>query len=504
MKLKGKYMKKFLFGLICILLAFSILSIPAFASEISSVDVEGPSVRVVISDIDKDFDVNKVSATLDGKELENKEAEFAGESVEWIVFVDTSISVSAAHFEGSKEAIVDIYNNLGENDKLTLYTFDVGMVSVLNGMETKENAIKKIKGIKAEGRDTEFYRAITKLAYLAKNSKSDSAVPIMFTDGVETLHKEDKAKTLKTLEEYNVPIYGLYPDVLDEENLKEYTSVIKASTGSIKSYSTKSVSSRLASLGGSRAVTLYLRAKETVEESQNAKISINIGGGQILTCNVAVSEWIVDADPPRILSVDPDRNENTITVKFSEPVLGALNEYNYKFLCSEGSAPTIFSIRNPIPDTVVIYVSSLEKGGITVTIENITDLAKTPIETETFKVTGTAQKIDLVPIFAPAVLVLVVGLFLLSLSKMSANKKKKEAAHKAAKEAARRRQAERKGIILTPIETDEEKKAREKQEKKEEKKAKRKEKREEKRKKKKEEELRVQFYFEDKEEEELF
>ena len=240
-------MKKLSALLICFVM-LACMAVPAYAASISNVKTNLPDISAEVkipADSAEKLSGDSVKATLDGKELKTGDIEKKSASSEWIIMLDTSLSLSAEHFAAEKSAIKALYNKLGEKDTLSLYTFDSEVKQILSGKESKEDAVKKIDAVKANGQDTAFYAALTNLAGKAKASKADRVVPVIYTDGVETLKKGDREKTVEALKSSGVAIYGLYPDVTAKADVEALNAILKESGGKAESFSVKNASDKL-------------------------------------------------------------------------------------------------------------------------------------------------------------------------------------------------------------------------------------------------------------------
>ena len=287
--------KRFIAAVLSLIIASLVIVTPACASEITGFKADGNKITAEIAvDNGTKIDKSKVSATLDGKALATDSVEVAGGSTEYIVMIDTSLSLSNAHFEAQKKAVTSLYNSLGEKDNLILYTFDKSSSKILDGTEKKEDALKKISALKASGQDTAFYDAMVKLTEEAKASKADNVVPIVFSDGVETLDKGAKAKAEKALSECPVSVYGMYPSVESEKDSAALNELLKKSGGSATAFKPDNVESKLETYADKKAAdkaTLVFTASGDIAANDAAKLSIDLGDGKPVTAQGKVSEW---------------------------------------------------------------------------------------------------------------------------------------------------------------------------------------------------------------------
>ena len=180
-------MKKVLISLFSLFMALVLFATPCFAANITGVDAERlPDITVKIGaepgKYDK-LDPAQVKATLDGEELVVGMIDKEDASVEWIIMIDTSISLSDQHFQAEKKAVLSVLKSLRETDSLKVYTFAEKVTQKLRGNESYDTAERILKGITCDGRETAFYEAATKLAQLATESESAVCVPVIFSDG---------------------------------------------------------------------------------------------------------------------------------------------------------------------------------------------------------------------------------------------------------------------------------------------------------------------------------
>lgn len=278
---------------------FSLVATPVFASSVKEAKAELPVITAKVkapAGTFENLDKSAIKATLDGVELSTDDAKLENSSTEWIIMLDTSLSLSADHFTAEKSAIKAVYNSLEENDKLSLYTFDTKTKEILSGDESKDDAVKKIDAIKASGQDTAFYDAAVALANAAKSSDADSCVAIIYTDGVETLNKSDKSKAVDALKSSNIPVYGLYPDVTAAADSKELNSILSQSGGGAEAFTVKNASDKLKAYSSKSDETIELTftAASDIVANDEAVLSIDLGDGKAITYNTAVESYSVE------------------------------------------------------------------------------------------------------------------------------------------------------------------------------------------------------------------
>ncbi len=322
-------MKKSLSALIfSVIMIFSLVTTPVFAASIKEVKTELSGITAEVkapAGTFENLDKSTIKATLDGVELSTDNAKLGNSSTEWIIMLDTSLSLSADHFTAEKSAIKAVYNSLGEDDKLSLYTFDTKTKEVLSGDESKEDAVKKIDAIKANGQDTAFYDAAVALANAAKSSNADSCVAIIYTDGVETLNKSDKSKAVEALKSSNIPVYGLYPDVTTAADSKELNSILSQSGGGAEAFTVKNASEKLKAYSSKadEIIELTFTAASDIEANEKATLSIDLGDGKSMTYNTAVAAYsIATQETTELTETAEEITEDTETTISSDDESG--------------------------------------------------------------------------------------------------------------------------------------------------------------------------------------
>ena len=288
-------MKKLIALSFALLFVISSSLFSGFAAEIKDIKTDANKItaEVALSDKDK-IDKDSVSATIDGKPLNIDGVEVKEEAAEYIVLIDTSLSLSNAHFEAEKSAVKALRKSIGKNDKLSLYTFDTKTVKILDGSESAEDADKKISALKASGQDTAFYGAMKELASKAKSSGSGKVIPVVFTDGVETLNKSGRADAVKSIKDSKVAITALYPDVTSEKDVSSLKDFMKECGGKSASFNVKNASDKLSETGksaGAKTASIVMAATDTIAANDKAVLSIDLGDGKAITKETPVKAW---------------------------------------------------------------------------------------------------------------------------------------------------------------------------------------------------------------------
>ncbi|MBR3437878.1 MAG: VWA domain-containing protein, partial [Clostridia bacterium] len=282
--------------LLCVLMA-SLTFVPAFAAEIASVDTSAlPEISVEV-DGAGDVKADSIKATLDGQELDVSGVKAAkASSTEWIIMVDTSASNNKQEFASEKAGIKALINSLGENEKVVLYTFDEKVEKVLDGSESKEAAVKKVDAINCDGQHTAFYAAASKAVDLAKASKADNVVPVIYSDGEDTSKDPKITATKKKVAASKAAIKGFYPSGTKAEHLKTFKALVESSGGSVAAFTPKGSGTQLKKANPQAdqpagKTTIKLTANENIDANDAAVLSIDLGDGKPITKETKVAAW---------------------------------------------------------------------------------------------------------------------------------------------------------------------------------------------------------------------
>lgn len=325
-------MKKLIALSFALLFVISSSLFSGFAAEIKDINTDANKITadVALSDKDK-IDKDSVSASIDGKPLNIDGVEVKEEAAEYIVLIDTSLSLSNAHFEAEKSAVKALRKSIGKNDKLSLYTFDTKTVKILDGSESAEDADKKISALKASGQDTAFYAAMKELASKSKSS-DNKVIPVVFTDGVETLNKSGRADAVKSIKDSKVSITALYPDVTSEKDVGSLKDFMKECGGKTASFNVKNASEKLSETSkkaGAKTASIIMAATDSIAANDKAVLSIDLGDGNTITKETPVKAWQAESAETTEKETESTAESSTTatTETTTKAAAGLLEEY---------------------------------------------------------------------------------------------------------------------------------------------------------------------------------
>lgn len=371
-------MKKSIFAFImCAILALTFVS-PAYAAQISKIDTNLPDITV---EVDSAVEKGKVKATLDGKELKvaDVKSKESG-STEWIIMMDASGSIKPADFKAQKAAIKEVINSLGPDDTLKLYTFKTSMYQVLTGSESKETAISKVDAIKNDGQHTTFYEAMAKLVDESNASKADTVIPVIYSDGDNTVAKNNMKSSMEKAKAAKVPVIGIYPSDADASKLDIFKDYVGATGGKTEAFNVDKAESQLKGLKKSNASksTIKFTATEPIAANDKAVLSIDLGDGKPITKEIKTSAWAPEGSKTTV----PDKT--TTPAKTTAPASTTAKTTASVSTTAKTTVATTASDKTSAPATTA-------EGGVT---EVSTDAETTDAEKSTVSDTTTAPVED--------------------------------------------------------------------------------------------------------------
>ncbi len=155
----------------------------------------------------------------DGNEIPLSQTEISsfaksGEGIHYIVLVDNSGSVDKKQLEQAKKELNTLKKELGENDRLTIYTV---------GTKSKSGSKKKVSSVSAiknGAKYTVLYRSLNEII-AEQASVSMRTVVLLVTDGEDDSEGKDNniSNTVENTKNASIPIYGvLLKNTLSKKN----------------------------------------------------------------------------------------------------------------------------------------------------------------------------------------------------------------------------------------------------------------------------------------------
>ena len=336
-------MKKVISVILTLILAFC-LAVPAFAEQTSVISlgrigVVMPEITVEIKG--SGYDKNTISSTLDTEKLSVEDVykyDVDKNSSCAYILVDLSTSMHGS-FDLVKSNIVTYIKQLSDNDKVVLITFGETKVNtVLNGSETREEAIDIVNKLKCNENGTLFYEALNQAYQLSvsSNSSFDREYVIAFSDGIDVQKGSSTFdEVMKLYDSRVLPLYAACSYNTSKAASDKFGELARASGGSFSIIKSKDAfSDFLAQLND--VTVVKLKAASNYADGKEKQLSIKIGTSQI-EYNVPVVRSISDNSVPEVNKLTYDIEKDIFVISFSERVIGATSNSAYKITNANGA-----------------------------------------------------------------------------------------------------------------------------------------------------------------------
>lgn len=376
----GKWIKLFaiLLGSVGIWLGASVVWADC---DVEQVSLHMPDVKIYYR---SDTPETSYEAYLGGKALEYEDTAVfrdTGEGVEYYLMLDVSASIPDAQFENIKAGLIQFLSEKRENDRLVLLTFGNESKVVLNGSETQQTARETIQALTNEDMETVLFQSIVQAADMietAASTEEKRRVIITITDGEDCVTGQATAEEARnTLNDKGIPLYAFAVDVGKEEFINSFGEFARNTGGTLNIFSQGDSIEILRQIQKVIENSCVARFHSATNIASNVRedLTIKFLSKKVRkTREVVPTRWYPDTEVPVVVKTEIP-GENEIRLTFSEPLIGADSQGNYK-VEKEGKAVSIGSIfysEEGEPVTVLTFEEPLYTGTYTVSFSNITD-----------------------------------------------------------------------------------------------------------------------------------
>lgn len=295
------------------------------------------------------------------------------------ILVDLSTSMNSS-FDLVKKNVVSYIESMDENDKVILITFGEKEVkTLLNGNETRDDAIEVVKDLKCNEKGTLFYEALSQAYQLSNSSVSayDREYVIAFSDGID---KQKGGTTfdevLKQYDNHVLPLYAACSYNTSQDAADRFGELARGSGGDISIVKTEDAFGDF--LTEINDVTLIkLKAATNHADGKEKQLSLKIGSSQI-EYNVPIVRSIADTQAPEVDELYYDADREAFVITFTEKVLGAESTSAYKIVDPKGNKAEISNVFYSESDNIyeIRIKDTLCAGSYTVEFSGIKDNSK--------------------------------------------------------------------------------------------------------------------------------
>lgn len=329
----------------------------------------------------RDHDASNLGVTLAEEELSLVAANaYDKDSVSTCAYVLVDLSTSMyGSFNLVKENLITYIEDLGENDKLILITFGESEVNtVLNGAESREDAINTVGELECNEDGTLLYEALNKAYQLSSSSVADydREYVLLFTDGTDW--QKGSTTFNEALDQYkyhSLPIYAACSYDASQNAADKLGELSRSSGGAISIVEDEETFDAL--LAQINDITiLKCRALTNCIDGAEKLLSVKEGPSQI-HFNLPITRSTPDLEAPTVREISYEADKGEIRICFSEKVLGAQDVSSYKIIDPNGNQVKVSSVFLNEDGTYEIKLEDkMFSGEYTVSFSGITDASQ--------------------------------------------------------------------------------------------------------------------------------
>ncbi len=370
--------KKAIKTALALIISASLLCCGALGLGVGSVSAVMPELtaRLLLEETDAaSVTAEDVAATLDGEPLQVTGVESAG-GLYYIYMADVSASIPMAHFLAAREAIRARSADLRDGDALALISFGSTVKTLLTGGESAGEVDHALNSMSPVDQHTRFYEAMETMEALAADCGGRTPVAIIISDGADDADSDvTRDEMLAALTESGVAVCALCVDGADTSNAAAFEALALSTGGSFAAFSADSAADTLSALlaGAQNTLTVTMLAPTNVADGRTAELAVTVAG-ETATGSVELTESVPDETAPEVTSAEYDAAANTLTVTYSETVLGAESVSGYALTTGEGERVAAVSV-TALGDNsyAVAFAAAPETAVLTFSVSGVTD-----------------------------------------------------------------------------------------------------------------------------------
>lgn len=362
-------------------------------------------------------------AYLDGSPLTYTGTESCdAQGTSYIVMLDVSGSIRKGYFEAAKQQVLALGDALGQKDSVTLITFGDEVKLQAAGCRSRAELEPVLAELTARDQRTRLYEAVEKgLDYAATTGSRQRQVMLIVSDGIQDTDSVGVSRQEITdrLEQASMPVYSFCVDYADRAAQEEFGQFARTTGGEFEVFSASSAAAVWdgwqTRLKQAKALTFTAATNHVDGSTHTLLLKV---GDENYTRTLALVDWAADNTPPELVSAVYDQKTNTLTVGFSESVLGAEDPAAYQ-LQKKNKTLAPLSVTAQEDGSYQLQLPRLTPGSWTLSCTGIRDdsMEQNPLADGSFTFKRSLTFMDLVPFIAAAaavvVLVLVVVLLLI-------------------------------------------------------------------------------------------
>jgi hypothetical protein len=390
-----------------------LLCMGALALSIEQTQVKMPGIDVYLYQDGNELSElspSEVTAALDGVPLAVRGLGRSEQGIFYVYMLDVSASIPAPHFYAARDAVAAAYERLRPQDRMALLTFGSEVTPLLRGDESREEVMAALESLQNRDSSTKFYNAMDALVDLVSQTSEMRRVAVVISDGIDDTDAGMTQEELETkLRQTGVSVSAMCLDSAPEAVVHKLRDFIHISGGELYLFGAGDASDVLANLLGrlEGGWLLRLEAPNNLAKGNVAELSITLSGGEAVSSDVKLDDWVPDNTRPRVTGAVYDGASNTLLVSFSEPVTGADSLTSYALTGADGTALPIDRAELLEDGSCRLHIAPgalPETGDVTLTVSGLRDVSMEENELYRYSevVIAGAQAQESAPSAAPA------------------------------------------------------------------------------------------------------
>lgn len=350
-----KFKKSFLYGMASACLCTALSCTPVHALTLEQLSTDSTSIDVYFHDDGVDLSSlssGQITATLDGTEITITDFEQTKQRLNYIFLLDISRSVSEEYMTAAKQEILHIYENLNEQDLLSIITFGTEVHTVLNGTETLDEVRTILDGIHCEDWYTHFYDAVDLMLEQLEDVSDMHNIAVVVSDGINTGDASTTLDSLKTrFSGSGITLYALAVDTAEPAAISSFREFVEVSGGQLFTFSPDSCDQAMEDLllSVDSVWNVGLEVAPELITGQSQLLEIQIGDHGTLEREVILEARELDVTPPTITEWTVDQTNKTLALHFSEAMADLKDPEHYRITNAD---------QEQVPVTVLEYEES--------------------------------------------------------------------------------------------------------------------------------------------------
>lgn len=303
-----------------------------------------------------------------------------GLTTNYFFLADESTSISYAEMEGIKEGLRTAVNSLTSGETMSVVAFGTEINTKADHSTDKSELLNAVDSLDNDKEGTVFFDAVKRAGEMSNASPGDRNLVYIISDGI------DFNTGGYTFDEVNLyaqnsglTIFAIAIGDKDDEYIDKFGELARNSGGFIGVCDASKINSTVSELltKARSAYSVMLRSTNNTVSTTNELLLLNFSeNGQKVSLEKTMysRSWVKDGEAPEVVSVEKS-SDTSLSVVFSEDVLGAENVENYNVVLNgKHELKVDFANYDAQTHTVnLVFEKGVFTGEYTVNFLNITD-----------------------------------------------------------------------------------------------------------------------------------